>query len=83
MNRYRYRYRTKARFGPWRATPGEAAEDAIRAGQARRKVDGGPVRWIVRGGIERAAGAADGLEDQSRDGDCRRLKSPRRHRSEK
>ena len=49
----RYRYRTKVLVGPWRATPVEAAEDAIRARQAHRERDGEPLRWLVCGEIER------------------------------
>lgn len=49
----RYRYRTGALVGPWRDTPFEAAEDAIRARQAKREAQGEPLRWLVCGEIER------------------------------
>jgi hypothetical protein len=35
----RYRYRTKALLGPWRATREEAVADAQRAGQTADPVD--------------------------------------------
>lgn len=54
----RYRYRTKVLVGPWRVTPEEAAEDAIRARQAHREAEGEPLRWLVCGEIERAADSA-------------------------
>jgi hypothetical protein len=50
----RFRYRTKALCGPWRATAAEAAGDAVRAGQAV-VVDGKDataLRWLVKGRIE-------------------------------
>lgn len=49
----RYRYRTKVLVGPWRATPVEAADDAIRARQAKREAQGEPLSWLVCGEIER------------------------------
>ena len=49
----RYRYRTSALTGPWRATELEAANDAVRAKQA---VDDNThtsgIRWTVPGKIE-------------------------------
>jgi hypothetical protein len=51
----RYRYRTKVFVGPWRASPHEAAEDAVRAGQAQRDAEGESVRWLVCGRIEISA----------------------------
>lgn len=60
----RHRYRTKVLVGPWRATPDEAAEDAIRSGQAHREAEGESLRWLVCGRIESAApeGGASGSE---------------------
>jgi hypothetical protein len=55
----RYRYRTTVLVGPWRATPHEAVEDAIRARQAHREAEGAPLRWLVCGEIERAADALE------------------------
>jgi hypothetical protein len=50
----RYRYRTAVLIGPWRSTPEQAAEDAVRARQAAPR-DGEPdhIRWIVPGSIEK------------------------------
>lgn len=55
----RYRFRTRVLVGPWRATPHEAVEDAIRARQAHREAEGAQLRWLVRGEIERAADALE------------------------
>lgn len=52
----RYRYRTKALVGRWRANLDEAVEDAVRAGQARRETGDSSIRWIVTGEIETALG---------------------------
>jgi hypothetical protein len=50
----RYRYRTATLIGPWRATPEEAAEDAVRARQAApSEEDPAGIRWIVPGSIEK------------------------------
>jgi hypothetical protein len=51
----RYRYRTAALVGPWRALPDQAIDDAIRAGQALRESDG-RLSWRVTGSIEEGAG---------------------------
>jgi hypothetical protein len=49
----RYRYRTPALIGPWRASAGEAADDAIRARQATRSgPNGADLRWRLSGWIE-------------------------------
>lgn len=58
----RYRYRTKVLVGPWRASPDDAAEDAIRAGQAHRETDDVSLRWLVSGRIESTARARDADE---------------------
>jgi hypothetical protein len=52
--RTRFRYRTKALCGPWRATAAEAAGDAVRAGQAivDDGENGSALRWLVKGRIE-------------------------------
>lgn len=49
----RYRYRTCAILGPWRASPEEAAADAVKARQARWEDAGESLRWIVPGEIEK------------------------------
>jgi hypothetical protein len=49
----RFRYRTMALYGPWRATATDAARDAVRAGQAVDDAkDGTTLRWLVKGRIE-------------------------------
>jgi hypothetical protein len=49
----RYRYRTSALTGPWRATELEAANDAVRAKQAVDDVsESSGIRWTVPGRIE-------------------------------
>jgi len=48
----RYRYRTCALVGPWRASRERAVADALRARQARRADAGGDVLWVVSGAIE-------------------------------
>ena len=47
-----YRYRTATLLGPWRETAAAAAEDAIRAKQARRDEGDGGWHWVVPGTIE-------------------------------
>ena len=48
-----YRYRTPAVVGPWRRTPEEAREDAVRAGQAERdRADPSRIVWRSDGHIE-------------------------------
>ena len=52
-NLRRYRYRTRVLAGPWRESPDQALQDAVRARQAL--IGGaGPrdIRWIVPGEIE-------------------------------
>ena len=51
----RYRYRTAALLGPWRASPEEAVADAVRAGQAFRDADR-RLAWRVSGSIEHVTG---------------------------
>lgn len=49
----RYRYRTSALTGPWRATEFEAVNDAVRAKQAVDDVTQETgIRWTVPGKIE-------------------------------
>ena len=49
----RFRYRTAALTGPWRASADQAASDAIRANQAEAdKTQPGGIRWLVPGRIE-------------------------------
>lgn len=49
----RYRYRTSALTGPWRATELEAANDAVRAKQAVDDLsESSGIRWTVPGRIE-------------------------------
>ena len=49
----RYRYRTRALVGQWRETAEEAADDAVRAGQAIRvATDASELRWRIMGRIE-------------------------------
>ncbi|MFN3945987.1 MAG: hypothetical protein ACK4K7_13770 [Allosphingosinicella sp.] len=50
----KFRYRTRVLIGPWRDTPEQAMEDAVRARQAQPS-DGGP-QWVVPGSIEEQAG---------------------------
>lgn len=56
----RYRYRTCVLVGPWRESPEEAAEDAIRSRQARPNDGGGGLSWSVPGMIEERSEADDG-----------------------
>jgi hypothetical protein len=49
----RYRYRTCAILGQWRATLEEAAADAVKARQARWDEGGEMLRWLVPGEIEK------------------------------
>jgi hypothetical protein len=49
----RYRYRTTALVGTWRASPELAIQDAINARLAlREEGEPGGIRWIVPGNIE-------------------------------
>jgi hypothetical protein len=49
----RYRYRTPALTGPWRATELEAASDAVRANHAVNDVaESCGIKWTVPGRIE-------------------------------
>ena len=53
----RYRYRTTVLCRQWRSSPEEAAQDAIRAGQAEFWPEGQHgVRWRVNGTIEEQSG---------------------------
>ncbi len=47
----KYRYRTNVLTGPWRETPDQAMNDAVRARQIRMEEPGQPI-WIVPGWIE-------------------------------
>jgi hypothetical protein len=61
----RYRYCTPALAGTWRDTPGEALDDAVRAGQARIDASGRQIEMLI-GRIERMDGATvDGSELRS------------------
>ena len=51
-----FRYRTATLLGPWRESAEAAAEDAIRAKQARRDADGESWQWVVPGLIEERGG---------------------------
>jgi hypothetical protein len=42
-----YRYSTAALIGPWRTSPGQALDDAIRAGQARYDLTGKQIELLV------------------------------------
>ena len=42
-----YRYSTAALIGPWRKSPGEALDDAIKAGQARYDMSGKRIELLV------------------------------------
>lgn len=42
-----YRYTTAALVGPWRKTPSEALDDAIKAGQARYDLSGKRIELLV------------------------------------
>ncbi len=53
----RYRYCTPALAGTWRETPGEALNDAVRAGQARIDANGRQIEMLI-GRIEQMDGAA-------------------------
>lgn len=49
----KFRYRTSALTGPWRDTPDQALNDAVKAKQAWIDEDNpSDVRWIVPGQIE-------------------------------
>jgi hypothetical protein len=52
-----YRYSTAALVGPWRKSPSEALDDAIKAGQARYDLTGKRIELLV-GRIEEAAQSA-------------------------
>ena len=56
-----FRYRTALLLGPWRSSPEDAVEDAVRRGVARR-VRGSPdaVEWLFPGEIELRPDDADG-----------------------
>jgi len=52
---HRYRYRTSALVGRWRATREKAIEDAVNAKQARQSGTGpNGIAWVVPGTIEEA-----------------------------
>ena len=53
----RYRYRTSVLLGRWKSSPKEAAQDAIRAGQAEPCETGQHgIRWRLNGEIEEETG---------------------------
>ena len=49
----RYRYCTPALAGPWRNSPSEALDDALKAGQARPDPTGSQIQMLI-GRIEQA-----------------------------
>lgn len=53
-----YRYLTPALVGPWRTSPGQALDDAIRAGQARYDLSGKRIELLVGRIEEKAQNAA-------------------------
>ena len=57
----RYRYCTPALAGPWRETPGDALNDAVRAGQARIDASGRHIEMLI-GRIEQADGTVLDVE---------------------
>jgi len=63
----RYRYKTAALLGGWKATAEEACQDAIRARQAVRAEDG-TMAWVGSAGLEAASteGAARRISEPAR-----------------
>ena len=53
-----FRYSTAALVGPWRTSPGQALDDAIRAGQARYDLSGKRIELLVGRIEEKAQNAA-------------------------
>ena len=55
-----FRYRTALLLGPWRSSPEDALEDAVRRGVARRvRGSADAVEWLFPGEIEQRPDDAD------------------------